>query len=411
MDGVAASQAIDSSGEILDVEGCDISSLPVDGTINYEHISGDDGKVAPGEETVGRILYAHKIFGPEDCRSEREEHYWDLVRCPYIYIVYRLFDGAGHRGAQALAASIRDALAHGDKILVRLSIEGATLERDGNRLKSSVARRVSATYKPCNRVCDVGLISDPNAPPGFDKQPVPVKDLPRGVLKSEGADPGLRRLGGALEIEGDPLLGERQLAQYLVAKALTAGGTGGAAPSALTAGSALQVEDRSLRGRMRRTLATYKSEHRFDRARFIAHAKAELPEASDDFLSHFANVAEDLHLRRGALHKAQAARDGVWAHVRKFEALAVDLRKAQADLELEAKPPVQFAGHTVHPGRAVTGHGNLALLHEDATHFTAVPEDKVSDWDVDDLVRLPKAKANTHYRVEARPMVPVASLE
>ena len=40
-----------------------------------------------------------------------------------------------------------------------------------------------------------------------------------------------------------------------------------------------------------------------------------------------------------------------------------------------------------------------------------VPEDRVSGWGADDLVRLPKELEDTHYRVLSRPGVPVSELE
>src|SRR5688572_20970386 len=110
VDGVFASQAIDSSGEILDVDGCDISTLDVDGVANYEHKSPDDKDqdANNGEEIVGKIIFAKKIFKESDCDTDRERLYWNQVKVPYIYGMVRLYDGAGHSGAQALAAQIRD---------------------------------------------------------------------------------------------------------------------------------------------------------------------------------------------------------------------------------------------------------------------------------------------------------------
>jgi hypothetical protein len=101
-DGVFASQAIDSSGEILDIDGCDISTLSKDGVANYEHKEGDkktEGGGNNGEEIVGRIIYAKKIFSVSDCDTDREERYWDEVKVPFIYGMVRLYDGAGHSGA------------------------------------------------------------------------------------------------------------------------------------------------------------------------------------------------------------------------------------------------------------------------------------------------------------------------
>jgi hypothetical protein len=460
IDGVFASQAIDSSGEILDVEGCDISTLDKDGVANYEHKEGDKkGSGNNGEEIVGKIIYAKKILKVTDCENSRQRVYWDKVKIPFIYGMVRLYDGAGHSGAQALAAQIRDHHANGEPILVRYSIEGSTLERDPdnkNHLRVSVARRVAMTLKPCNRTCDSGIVEDPRAPDGFEKKPADekVSDLLDGLMdKNESVEhPAYTKLGGVHELEMMPMLdtraiakiklvakakmlkalskgdlvafpgnpnpvedkgkeadvesmkrwqldrgqapgkppaqppksqeyenivrravavmdeqdrgrkykegqlvahldrqaypgvgkvsrafyydsksrgpimnpethpaghyyevhwpdknmtnvvGQDQLTPHLtVQKALTAGSYG-VAPSALTGGAALQVEDRGLRGRMIDAVKAYKPKDKFDKAEFKAMAKTFLPEADDRFLDHFSDVAEDYHVKR--LNKA-----------------------------------------------------------------------------------------------------------
>jgi hypothetical protein len=361
LDGVAASQAVDSSGEILDIEGCDISTLPIDGTINYEHISADDGskKLAPGEETVGRILMAKKIFGLSDCENDRQEMYWKKVKVPFIYIVYRLFDKAGHRGAKALAAAIRDAHANNEPILVRLSIEGSTLERDGNRLKSSVARRVSATWKPCNRTCHVGLLADPDAPEGFDK--TPENDIVDQVLRNVSVEktepklehPAYTKLGGSHEVECNPLVFDLPDLSYtqnhatdtnqLMNKALTAGSYD-AAPSSLVGGAALQREDSGRRKSLKDIVTSFKpSGDKFDKAEFKAFAKTFLPEVDDSFLDHFADVAEDYHVKRASLKKSGVLHPNSWRRKTLLEPTGPELADeptsvTEEQLEFPPKP-------------------------------------------------------------------------
>jgi hypothetical protein len=320
VDGVFASQAIDSSGEILDIDGCDISTLAKDGVANYEHKEGDK-KISEGgnngEEIVGRIIYAKKIFSVSDCDTDREEKYWDAVKVPFIYGMVRLYDGAGHSGAQALAAQIRDHHANEEPTLVRYSIEGSTLERDKaqpNRLLCSVARRVAMTLKPCNRTCASGLISDPRAPEGFDKQPETDRHVTRliggNVEKSERLEhPLYTRLGGVHELESNPLIDEdtqarlKAVAKDAMLKALEAGSYN-VAPSSLVQGAALQREDRGLKARAMAAVRDY-GKKRFDKAEFRSFAKTYLPEADDNFLDHFTDVAEDYHMKRGALKKKE----------------------------------------------------------------------------------------------------------
>jgi hypothetical protein len=321
IDGVFASQAIDSSGEILDIDGCDISTLSRDGVANYEHKEGDkkaEGTGNNGEEIVGRIIYAKKIFNVSDCDTDREERYWDEVKVPFLYGMVRLYDGAGHSGAAALAAQIRDHHANNEPLLVRFSIEGSTLERDKdqpNRLALSVARRVALTLKPCNRTCASGLISDPKAPEGFDKQPETDRHVTRligsPVEKAETLPhPLYTKLGGVHEVQSNPFLDEDTLAKIkLVAKAsmlkaLTAGSYAGTAPSALVGGSALQREDRGLRARAMAALRDY-GKKKFDKAEFRAFAKTYLPEADDNFVDHFADLAHEYHMKKAELHKRE----------------------------------------------------------------------------------------------------------
>lgn len=324
IDGVFASQAIDSSGEILDIEGCDISTLDKDGVANYEHKQPEDkssdgkSKANNGEEIVGKIVYAHRVMKESDCENDRQKGYWQKVgKIPFIYGIVRLYDGAGHDGARALAAQIRDHNANGEQILVRFSIEGNTLDRKGNRLVESVARRVALTLKPCNRTAVSGLIEDPKAPDGFEKKPVKptgkVKDLlatlmddhrdQEDVEKREHQHPMYTKLGGVHEIETRPLIkDEGDLLQALklitkakMIKALTAGNYN-AAPGSLSGGAALQREDQSLKHRALAALRDY-GKKKFDKSEFRAFVKNRLPEASDDFVDHFADLAEDYHVK------------------------------------------------------------------------------------------------------------------
>lgn len=330
IDGVFASQAIDSSGEILDIEGCDISTLDVDGVLNYEHKEGDKklaGAGNNGEEIVGKILYAHRVMKESDCETDRQKEYWRKVgHIPFIYGMCRLYDGAGHSGAKALAAQIRDHHANGDPILVRFSIEGATLDKKGNRLVESVARRVAATLKPCNRTAVSGLIEDPRAPEGFEAKPIKqeqqVKDILAGVMddhrdqedtkKRELEHPSYKKLGGVHEVEVESLIkDEGDLKQALtlltklkMLKALSAGTTD-AAPSTLTGGAALQREDHSgFKNRAMAALRDY-GKKKFDKGEFKQFVKAKMPEADDQFIDHFADIAEDYHVKRAALKKGE----------------------------------------------------------------------------------------------------------
>jgi hypothetical protein len=244
IDGIAASEAIDSSGEILDVKGCDISDFTNGvGLINWEHSSTKSADDQNPLQIIGKIIYGKKIFKESDCEDERQKFYWKQVELPYIYIRVRLYDGSGHPGAMAAAAMIRDHVKNGEKILLRYSIEGSTLERSGNRLLRSVARRVAATIKPCNRSCDSGILYDPQGTDGAIKNTEILAEKLLGAKKEESTKktefvhPGYMKLGASPELEVD--------AGYLT-KTMTAG-MPSAAPSTLVGGDALQRAPKGFR--------------------------------------------------------------------------------------------------------------------------------------------------------------------
>src|SRR4051812_44232935 len=122
IDGIAASEAIDTSGEILDIRGTDISDLVGGaGCLNWEHRKDSDAG-ASANDVVGAIIYAKKIFKESDCEDERQQKYWDEVKLPFVYIRAELFDDEGHPGAIALASVIRYYNRRKLPILVRYSI-------------------------------------------------------------------------------------------------------------------------------------------------------------------------------------------------------------------------------------------------------------------------------------------------
>ena len=161
IDGIFASEVWDSSGERINIDGCDISEMEAAvGVANYEH-RDDKSPGASANDIVGRIVYAKKILKASDAEDDRQKEFWNKIKVPFIYGIVRLFDGSGHPNAMALAAMVRDMVDNDEKILVRFSIEGVTLKRDGQILARCIARDVALTIKPCNRTCDTGLLLDP----------------------------------------------------------------------------------------------------------------------------------------------------------------------------------------------------------------------------------------------------------
>lgn len=299
IDGAATVEVFDKSGEVLDVEGSDWSDadkgvMP----LTWEHQNED----SPGHtalDVVGKVTSYKKIFKAGDCENDRQREYWDAIKYPFVYITGRLYDTAGHPAAIALAAIIRDHVANGERPMVGYSVEGATLEKEGQRLKSTIIRKVTLTVKPCNAMATTGLIFDPNAPEAFPKESESEPEDLLEQIKVEKSEVEGRRLGGASMI-GNPVLFDR------LAKTTTAGSYN-AAPGSLTGGAALQVEDA---GRRRRSLAVIKSilrDYKPEYGSLRDFVKAQLPDASDEFLDHFdALVGElKLKLRKGDLVDAK----------------------------------------------------------------------------------------------------------
>ena len=291
IDGVFASEAIDTSGEILDVKGCDISELEEGkGVFNYEH-RGPDSPGASPLDIVGRILYAKKIYSKEDCDDERQREYWNGIELPFIYGIGVLFDKDGHQGAEAIAAMIRHCLKASEPLIVKFSIEGSTLEKEGNVLKRSMARRVAVTLKPANRTALAGVIESDEGSGVSDTSKKDEKvDL--SVLAN------FKKLG---KYEGryNPLFEfnyfDNLKRAVELSKTITAGSTN-SAPGELVGGAALQKEDlkvKYLKSRIEAALRDWnKSE---DLRTFI---KNRLPEASDEYVDKFVDLVGYYKLKK-----------------------------------------------------------------------------------------------------------------
>jgi hypothetical protein len=297
IDGVFASEAIDSSGEILDIKGLDITDFEEGkGNFNYEHQGHDDkdanGKSKnQGQEIVGKIVYAKKIYEAKDCTNEREKMFWDKVKLPFLYGVGRLYDGAGHDGAKALAAIIRDSVANEEPLVVGFSIEGSTLDKDAktNRLKSTLARRVAITLRPCNKTAIADLLADPNAPDGYPTASattdlIAMVSSPQQAKKSEIQDPLYTRLGGSEAVYGVGIF-----------KALSAGNYN-VSPGSLTGGAALQVSELSTKKKndpkevMARVVKAYADWNRKDN--FREYLTKQMEDVSPEFLEHYIDTVE-----------------------------------------------------------------------------------------------------------------------
>lgn len=147
IDGIAASENIDSSGEIISVAGMDISSLDKTGNFNWEHKKDQPNQI------VGKILKAKKIFKAEDCDNERERYFWNKCKVPYVYVMGELFDEYTDSGKHVAGLFKYDADKKGinEHNVVGFSIEGAKLDKKGMTITRSIARKCTITEAPCNK--------------------------------------------------------------------------------------------------------------------------------------------------------------------------------------------------------------------------------------------------------------------
>lgn len=424
LDGVAASEQPDSSAEIMDVRGCDISDLVAGrGVLNWEHL-GDKDAGHSANDIVGRITYAKKVFERADCENARQREYWDFVQVPYIYIKAELFDAEGHPGATAAAAVIRHYRNKGLPILCRYSIEGSTLEQDGPYLKRTIARRVALTIKPANKSAVSGVISDGDGDTKKASETTPVED-PLAFLLGDKTrkheHPDQHRLGGAVFVPGDPELTEtasavsaltEQLAE--VKKSISAGGYN-AAPGTLTGGAALQREDLGhtlqdvgFRNKAKAALRDYDPD---THGPFRAYAKHQLPEASDEFLDRFEQAVGDWKVTRAQLlakkedpdevaepgGRATRSGGGMSTGSKAFQAKQKKYEKKLAGIQTTnaqgglpgmgdmgpAMPPAETPEFKVRTGKRLT-HGDAYFDHATGVLHTADGKFKVYIPDLND---------------------------
>ena len=286
-EGVLSAEVPDTSNEVLDVKGADISDLQTGrAPVNTEHINPEDikkqregGNEAEGDgfqTIVGRVMSAKKIFGEEDCSTPDELRAYKDLHVPLIWGKIEIFDGpSAHDNAKAAASIIRNYNEAGVKQLLGYSVEGNTLKREGNILRETVIKRIALTAKPANRAAVVQV----------------VKDLPQSssnVTKSVGTSGGYEPLYKSenfmqrMKIVG----GDYGLAQATarLRKALDAGGAN-AAPGNLTQGSSLQKE--SQLSKLKRMVGNKK----INRDTLKRH----LPNASDEDLDKVEAVLKHQH--------------------------------------------------------------------------------------------------------------------
>ena len=145
-DTCASTDAIDSQGERLNIEGCDISTLET----GMGRVCDNHGKSFV--HAIGRVVGAKKIFKAEDCDDDRQKMYWDKVKKPYIYVKGELYDSEDHPNAKATAAILRHLSKAGAPLSVRASVEGSVLARkEGGILDRTKVHSIALTFTPANK--------------------------------------------------------------------------------------------------------------------------------------------------------------------------------------------------------------------------------------------------------------------
>lgn len=147
IDMIAGSQLRDTQGEMLSVEGADISDLEAGrGRLNDNHGKGFFN-------AIGRVTGAKKIFKSEDCDNDRQRYYWDKVKAPFIFVKGYLYDDEDHPNARAAAAILRNIHKADTPLQLKASVEGGVVSRgisDPSLLARTKIHSVALTFTPAN---------------------------------------------------------------------------------------------------------------------------------------------------------------------------------------------------------------------------------------------------------------------
>jgi len=147
IDMIAGCQLRDTQGEMLSVDGADISDLQAGrGRLNDNHGKGFFN-------SIGRITEAKKILKEEDCVSERHKYYWNKIKAPFIYAAGYLYDDEDHPNARAAAAILRNIHKSDAPLQLKASVEGGVIARgisDTSLLARTKIHSIALTFTPAN---------------------------------------------------------------------------------------------------------------------------------------------------------------------------------------------------------------------------------------------------------------------
>jgi hypothetical protein len=231
IDAVIATQGRDSQGEMLDIEGADITALEQGkGFWNDNHGKGFFNH-------IGRITDAKKIFKADDCEDDRQKYYWEKVKGPFIYAKGYLYDNEDHPNARATSAVLRSIHKTDAPLRVKASVEGGTVARglkDPSILTRTKIMGSAITFTPANHATLVEPIS-------LEKSALTEEDelLIKSVLH-------LAQENVPSFIDISKRISEEKISSNVskiaeLVKGLTAG-YGGGAPTSATGGQVIQKE-------------------------------------------------------------------------------------------------------------------------------------------------------------------------
>jgi len=344
IDGIGSSQALDTAGEIVDLRGLDISSL-YGACLNFEHESKIPSQI------VGKILEAHKIFGPDDCKNDRHLHYWNKFKIPFLYIMGRLFDDKKPSSKEVAALFQDDAEHPNEPDMLGFSVEGAKIEKQGTVITRSVARKVTIANMPANKTCIAEMLPEkekeeaPDAlsslfkgevellkfEPSYEEILLKKEKLEKQNQKESGmgignatpdmpAGAGMGATGGSAFVGSQLAMSENKKMN----KALTAGSYN-AAPGQLEGGVALGKENLERKSKKVNALKKKEKSHWFNRAdeaysqwgdreKFRGYMKQRMPHLADGEVDAIGRI---LALRKNL--QAEGKLNSMYARIRKTE--------------------------------------------------------------------------------------------
>lgn len=214
--GVLAAENVDNAGEVLKIDGVDISKL---NAIIDEHPPEDQDP--DFFRTIGAITYKKKIFSEKDCETPRQKMCWERTKVPLIYMEGELADSTDHPNAKSAASLIKFCSRPDISLKIGISIDGGIFSRvnesgqedeNGKILQRSLALRAALTPKPCNPKCFLGLMNDLQK---SDVAAAPPKAYWEALKKSQSTSSFIQRPDFQMYLKLDKL--KKSLTDYFSA--------------------------------------------------------------------------------------------------------------------------------------------------------------------------------------------------